>query len=58
VKITLGTYCHTEVSDFRKPLRAVAAQLLLDVMKSTLQPKACIDLKEMEPMSGVEPLTY
>jgi integrase len=43
VKITLNTYCHTEVSDFREPLREMAAQLLPNVMKSEFQPESRID---------------
>jgi integrase len=43
VKITLDTHCHTEVEDFREPLREVAAQLLPDVMKSEFQGQSCID---------------
>ncbi len=43
VKITLDTYCHTEVSDFREPLHDIAAQLLPDVMKSAFRSEPCTD---------------
>jgi integrase len=43
VQIALNTYFHTEVSDFREPLRDVAAKLLPDVMKSTSRPEPHTD---------------
>jgi hypothetical protein len=43
VKIKLNTYWHTDVSDFRGPLRDVAAQLLPDVMKSDIRLDAGVD---------------
>ncbi|MEO8736637.1 MAG: site-specific integrase [Edaphobacter sp.] len=43
VRVTLNTYCHTEVSDFRGPLHDIASQLLPDVMKSAFQSEPCTD---------------
>jgi integrase len=45
VKITLDTYCHTEVSDFRAPLHHVASQLLPDVTKLALSLEDLLILK-------------
>lgn len=43
VKITLDTYCHPEVRDFREPLRFIASQLLPNVMNSELSTRTNID---------------
>lgn len=43
VKITLNTYCHTEVSEFRGPPHEIASQLLPDVMKPAFRPELCIE---------------
>ncbi len=43
VRVTLNTYCHTEVSDFRGPLHDIASQLLPDVMKSAFRSEPCTD---------------
>ena len=58
VQIALDTYFIQKSATSGNPLRDVAAQLLPDVMKSAHLPEQVFIRKDLEPMSGVEPLTY